>query len=288
MLHAPIHPPDRTLNMTTSIRFEGGTAVITGAASGIGSGLARHAAKLGMQVVLADLDLDKLNAVAHGLQTETLCVPTDVRKPEALEALAEATWQRFGGVDLLFNNAGIMATGFSWEISPERFENSFAVNVHGVLNGLRSFVPRMLERNVPARIINTASVGGFLASPLMAPYSATKFAVVALTESLHGELKMLGTPVGVSLLAPGPVRSGIFDNPFGDALDRPEVRGFVDTMRQMLDAHGLTPDQFAERVFEGIREDRYWLIPQPQVLNDALQRRVEDILAGRDPVMPSL
>ena len=274
--------------MTSSIRFEGGTAVITGAASGIGSGLARYAAKLGMRVVLADLDPAKLEAVAAELDTETLCVPTDVRKPEAVEALAEATWQRFGGADLLFNNAGVMATGFSWEISPERFENIFAVNVHGVLNGMRSFVPRMLERNVPARIVNTASVGGFLPSPLMAPYSATKFAVVALTESLYGELKMLGAPVGVSLLAPGPVQSGIFNDPFGDALDRPEVRGFVDTLRKMLTEHGLTPDQFAERVFDGIREGQYWLIPQPQVLDGALQRRAEDILAVRDPALPTL
>ncbi|MBN3818304.1 SDR family NAD(P)-dependent oxidoreductase [Paraburkholderia sp. Se-20369] len=207
--------------------------------------------------------------------------------PDAVDALAEAAWRRFGGVDLLFNNAGVMATGFSWEITPERFERSFAINVHGVLNGIRSFVPRMLERNVRAHIVNTASVGGFLPSPLMSPYSASKFAVVALTESLYGELKMLGAPVGVSLLAPGPVQSAIFSDPFGDTLDRPEVRGFVDTMRTMLSAHGLTPDAFAERVFDGIRDGRYWLIPQPETIDGALQRRTADILAARDPSLPS-
>ncbi|NTX44104.1 SDR family NAD(P)-dependent oxidoreductase [Burkholderia cepacia] len=273
--------------MTNPIRFDGGTAVITGAASGIGSGLARHAAGLGMRVVLADLDPAKLDAFAATLDTDVLCVPTDVSRPEAVDALAEAAWQRFGGVDLLFNNAGVMATGFSWEITPERFERSFAINVHGVLNGIRSFVPRMLERNVPARIVNTASVGGFLPSPLMSPYSATKFAVVALTESLYGELKMLGAPVGVSLLAPGPVQSGIFNDPFGAVHDRPEVLGFVDTMRSMLNAHGLTPDAFAERVFDGIRAGRYWLIPQPETIDGALQRRTDDILAARDPSLPS-
>jgi NAD(P)-dependent dehydrogenase (short-subunit alcohol dehydrogenase family) len=273
--------------MTSSIRFDGGTAVITGAASGIGSGLARHAAKLGMRVVLADLEPARLDAIAATLNANVMCVPTDVSRPDAVDALADAAWRRFGCVDLLFNNAGVMTTGFSWEISPERFERSFAVNVHGVMNGIRSFVPRMLARNTPAHVVNTASVGGFLPSPLMSPYSATKFAVVALTESLYGELKMLGAPVGVSLLAPGPVRSAIFDDPFGDAFDRPEVRGFVETMRTMLTAHGLTPDQFAERVFDGIREGRYWLVPQPETIDGALQRRTEDILAARNPSLPA-
>jgi NAD(P)-dependent dehydrogenase (short-subunit alcohol dehydrogenase family) len=273
--------------MTSSPSFKGGTAVITGAASGIGSGLARHAAALGMRLVLADLDPARLEAFAATLDAEVLCVPTDVSRPEAVDALAAAAWQRFGGVDLLFNNAGIMATGFSWEISHERFERAFAVNVHGVLNGIRSFVPRMLERNAPAHIVNTASVGGFLPSPLMSPYSATKFAVVALTESLHGELKMLGAPIGVSLLAPGPVHSAIFDDPFGDTGDRAEVRAFVDTMRGMLNAYGLTPDQFAERVFEGIGKGNYWLIPQPETLDAALQQRTETILARRNPELPT-
>ena len=273
--------------MASSFRFKGGIAVITGAASGIGSGLARHAAALGMRVVLADLDRDRLEAFASTLDTEVLCVPTDVSCPDAVESLAQAAWQRFGGVDLLFNNAGIMATGFSWEISHARFERSFAVNVHGVLNGLRSFVPRMLERNVPAHIVNTASVGGFLPSPLMSPYSATKFAVVALTESLHGELKMLGAPIGVSLLAPGPVQSAIFDDPFGDTRDRPEVQAFVETMRTMLTMHGLTPDQFAARVFDGIEKGDYWLIPQPEIIDAGLRQRTETILARRNPELPA-
>lgn len=273
--------------MTETLRIKGGTAVITGAASGIGSGLARHAASLGMRLVLADLDPARLDAFAATLDADVLCVPTDVSRPEAVDALAEAAWQRFGGVDLLFNNAGIMATGFIWEIAPERFERSFDVNVHGVLNGIRSFVPRMLERNVAAHIVNTASIGGFLPSPLMSPYSATKFAVVALTESLYGELKMLGAPVGVSLLAPGPVKSGIFDDPFGDALDRPEVGAFVEALRSMLSSHGLTPDAFAARVFDGILAGRYWLVPQPEMIDGALQQRAADILAANNPALPA-
>ena len=269
----------------------GGTAVITGAASGIGSGLARHAASLGMRLVLADVDQRRLDAFAATLDTEVLAVATDVRSADAVDELARRAWERFGGVELLFNNAGVMTTGLTWEIPPDRYRQAFAVNVDGVLNGIRSFVPRMLAAGRPARIVNTASVGGFLPSPLMSPYSATKFAVVALTESLYGELKMLNAPVGVSLLAPGPVRSGIFDDPFGNAhgegAQRPEVRQFVGTMRSMLEAYGLTPDEFARRVFEGIGEGRYWLMPQPETIDDALRARVEGILARRDPVLPA-
>jgi NAD(P)-dependent dehydrogenase (short-subunit alcohol dehydrogenase family) len=273
--------------MNEQIRFHGGTAVITGAASGIGAGLARKAAQLGINLVLADLNAGQLDAFAATLETNVVCVPTDVSDPAAVEALAARAWEAFGGVDLLFNNAGIMSTGFSWQIEPARFARSFDVNVNGVLNGIRAFVPRMLATGTPAHIVNTASVGGFLPSPMMAPYSATKFAVVALTESLHYELQMLQAPIRVSLLAPGPVKSEIFADPFGDAGDNPMVQQFVTTMRQMLDQHGLTPDEFAERAFAGIREGKYWLIPQPETIDDALRQRTDAILARHNPMLPS-
>ncbi|MFD2499300.1 SDR family NAD(P)-dependent oxidoreductase [Rhizorhabdus histidinilytica] len=147
-------------------------AVITGAASGIGLGLAREAARRGMRLVLADRDADALAAAADALP-DALAVPTDVTDPAAVERLAAAAYDRLGPVDLLFNNAGIMATGFSWEIDPARWDASLKVNIGGVLNGIRAFVPRMLQAARPARIVNTASVGGFNPSPLMAPYSAT-------------------------------------------------------------------------------------------------------------------
>lgn len=273
--------------MNEQIRLQGGTAVITGAASGIGTGLARKASQLGMNLVLADIDAGQLEAFAATLEANVVSVPTDVCDPAALEALAEHAWEAFGGVDLLFNNAGIMATGFSWQIEPARFERSFAVNVNGVLNGIRAFVPRMLAAGKPAHIVNTASVGGFLPSPLMAPYSASKFAVVALTESLHYELQLLKAPIRVSLLAPGPVKSAIFSDPFGDAGDNPMVQQFVATLRDMLEQHGITPDEFAERTFAGIREGKYWLLTHPEVLDAPLKQRTESILARRNPVLPS-
>jgi NAD(P)-dependent dehydrogenase (short-subunit alcohol dehydrogenase family) len=268
--------------LADSLRIKGGVAVITGAASGIGTGLAHKALALGMKVVLADVKADALNAFAATLSGEVLAVATDVSDAAAVEALADRAYAAFGDVDLLFNNAGVMATGLSWEIEPARWDRSIGVNFYGVLHGVRSFVPRLLEAGRPAHIVNTASVGGFMASPMMAPYSVTKYAVVALTEALRGELEMLKAPVGVSLLAPGPVDSGIFNDPFGGTV-RPEVQQFVDYLRKLLSEHGLSPDEFAELVFAGIAEGAFWIIPQPHAFDDGFRRRVEDILARRNP-----
>lgn len=247
-------------------------AVITGAASGIGAGLAREAARRGMQVVLADRDAAALEAVAAEIGDNALPVPTDVTDIGAVEELAELAYRHFGPVDLLFNNAGVMTTGLSWEIPADKWKASWQVNVEGILNGLRAFVPRLIAADRPARIVNTASVGGFLPSPLMAPYSATKFAVVALTEALAGELKMLGTKIEVSLLAPGPVKSGIFRDPPPDAAEQ-----FHGVMTSMLEQNGLEPDEFASRVFDAIDRGDYWIIPQPEAFDEGFAARIETI-----------
>jgi NADP-dependent 3-hydroxy acid dehydrogenase YdfG len=131
--------------------FTNKIAVITGAASGIGAGLAREAARRGMRVVLADRNVEALSAVANEIGEAATAIPTDVTNASAVEALAEAVFQRHGAVDLLFNNAGVMTTGLSWEIPPEKWEASWKVNVEGILNGLRAFVPRMIAADRPAR-----------------------------------------------------------------------------------------------------------------------------------------
>lgn len=251
-----------------------GVAVITGAASGIGAGLARCAAARGMTVVLADRDVERLDQVAA--ETGGIAVPTDVSDPAALDCLAERAFAA-GPVDLLFNNAGIMATGNAWEIPLGDWRRAIDINVMGVVNGLSAFVPRLLAAGRQSRIVNTASVGGFLPSPLMAPYSATKFAIVGLTEALAGELAMLDSNVAVSLLAPGPVKSAIF----GQEAGRGEAR-FAGVMQAMLDANGLDPGEFAERVFAAIDRGDYWIVPQPEALNPALATR-NAIIAERRP-----
>ncbi|MGH8445165.1 MAG: SDR family NAD(P)-dependent oxidoreductase [Solimonas sp.] len=274
--------------MNPILKIEGGVAVITGAASGIGMGLARHALKLGMRVVAADVAADKLAALVAELRGsgDIVAVPTDVTDATSVDALADAAWRHYGGVDLLFNNAGIMATGFSWQIDAARWRRTLDVNIGGVVNGVRAFVPRLLAAQRPAHIVNTASIGGFLASPLMAPYSASKFAVVALTESLRSEMEMLQAPVGVSLLAPGPVITGIFDDPFGGLVD-PATEQFVAQMRAMTTQYGIAPEPFAERVFAALRDGLFWIIPQPEALDDALRAKTDGVLACRNPALPS-
>lgn len=253
-------------------------AVITGAAGGIGSGLAREAARRGMQVVLADRDEDMLLAVARDIGNAAYPVVTDVTDREACQALAEKVWHAHGGVDLLFNNAGVLTTGNCWEIEPEQWQRSWAVNVEGILNGLRAFVPRLIAAGRPARIVNTASVGGFLPAPLMAPYSATKFAVVALTESLAGELKALGVPIEVSLLSPGPVKSGIWREP-----PAPAARGLHKAIVDMIAEDGLTGDQFAPLVFDAIDRGDYWIFPHPEALEPAFSHRNRLIVERQPP-----
>jgi NAD(P)-dependent dehydrogenase (short-subunit alcohol dehydrogenase family) len=262
--------------------FTGKTAVITGAASGIGLGLAREGARRGLRLILADRDAAALAAAADGIDG-AIAVPTDVTDAAAVAALADRAFAEFGRVDLLFNNAGIMATGFTWEIDPKRWDASLAVNVGGVLNGLRAFVPRMIDQGGPSRIVNTASVGGFSPSPLMSPYSATKFAVVAITEALKAELDMLGAPVGVSLLAPGPVRSAIFDDPFASTTIHPATEGFVNTLRAMIAEHGMDPEPFAAAVFDTIARGDYWIFPQPEAIDPMLERRTRMILDRSEP-----
>ena len=249
------------------------TCVITGAASGIGAGLARHAASLGMKLVLADWNEGALNRLAEDLQTEVLAVPTDVRDEGAVEALARAAFERFGQVDLVFNNAGVLSSGLTWEIAAATWQRSLAVNIGGVVNVIRAFVPRLIAADRPARIVNTSSLGGFLTSPFMAPYSATKFAIVAITEALAAELAVTGSKVEVSLLAPGPVKSAIMDEPAPA-----QTADFMAMLRGMSDENGMSPEELAALVFEAIGRGEYWIIPHPEMLDEPLRDRTRMII----------
>lgn len=252
--------------------------VITGAASGIGAGLARHAASLGMKLVLADWNEEALNRLAGELPGEVLAVPTDVRDDAAVESLARAAFERFGQVDLVFNNAGVLSSGLTWEIDAATWQRSLAVNIGGVVNVIRAFVPRLVAADRPARIVNTSSLGGFLTSPFMAPYSATKFAIVAITEALAAELAATGSKVQVSLLAPGPVKSAIMDEPAPAP-----TAGFMAMLRGMSDENGMSADELAVLVFEAIGRGDYWIIPHPEMLDEPLRERIRMIIDRSPP-----
>ncbi len=268
--------------------FGGKTAVITGAGSGIGAALARHAAGLGMRLVLADVAEERLQQVAGELTgaAEVLAVPTDVTDAAAVERLAARAYDELGPVRLLFNNAGIESTGPLWELTPQRWDLMMKVNVYGVFHGIHAFVPRMRADGGPASIVNTSSIGGLSVGPFQGAYIASKFAVQALTECLFMELQAEGAAIAVSVVTPGPVATQIFEDAV--ALEgAPGADGYRTTMRSMLREHGLTPDQAAAIIFEGVAEERFWIFTHPEMVQEVVTRRA-DIILNATPPTPRL
>ena len=191
--------------------LHGKIAVVTGAASGFGREIAKECASRGMRVVLADLDLVGAEQVGRELNTEWIACRSDVSKAADLNALAEKTIGRFGQAHLLVNNAGVMTAGGIWQAPAEYWDWLFAVNVKGVVHGIRAFVPVMLKQGVEAHVLNTASLAGLVSLLMLGAYTASKHAVVALSECLHHELVQTGAPIGVSVLCPAYVQTGIAD-----------------------------------------------------------------------------
>jgi NAD(P)-dependent dehydrogenase (short-subunit alcohol dehydrogenase family) len=203
--------------------FTGKVAVITGAASGIGRGLAQRCVEEGMRVVLADIEapaLAQAEAELRGAGATVLAVPTDVAQARAVEALAERTMQTFGAVHLLCNNAGVGAGGSIWESSLDDWEWVLGVNLWGVIHGVRSFVPLMLAQDTACHVVNTASIAGLLSYHPSASYQVTKHAAVALSEHLYHSLAERQAKIGVSVLCPGWVRTRILES----ARNRPAAR----------------------------------------------------------------
>ena len=276
-------------------QFENKVAVITGGGSGFGREFALKGAALGMKLVLADVDVKGLAEtveMVRKLGAEALGVPTDVSDAEQVDALARATLDTFGGVHLLFNNAGVGTGGFVWESSANDWAWVFGVNVMGVANGVRAFTPLMLEQNEPAHIVNTASVAGFLASPAMGVYNASKHAVVALTETLYHDLAIVGGPVGCSLLCPAFVPTGIAQaersRPEGLRNDSPLTVSQQMADRQLtkaVESGRVSAKDVAEMTFDAVREQRFYVLTHPKILA-SVQLRFDDILGLRNPTDP--
>ncbi|HRA24386.1 MAG TPA: SDR family NAD(P)-dependent oxidoreductase, partial [Usitatibacteraceae bacterium] len=189
-----------------------GTAVITGAAEGIGRAIAEEAAERGMRLVLADIDAARLEATVAALRAtgaEVEGLRTDVSKAAEVDALADFAFSRFGGVRLLVANAGVACAKPVWETTPGDWEWVMGVNLYGVTNALRAFLPRMLASGEPGHVSATASMAGLLSLPSMAAYNASKHAVVTVMEGLHHDLTARGARIGASVLCPGWVRTRI-------------------------------------------------------------------------------
>lgn len=267
--------------------LSGRTAVITGAGSGIGRALAVHCAAQRMRLVLADVDADALAATAEEAgQDRAMLVPTDVSDPDAVEALAERTFATTGDVGVLFNNAGVATGGWIWESTPEDWAWILGVNLMGVVHGVRSFVPRMMKQGQAAHIVNTSSAAGLLSVPAASAYCASKHAVVTLSECLFHELQLKQVQIGVSVLCPSFVQTGIVDSERHRpaSLRRPgspHVPRDENLERGMRNAT-LSAADIARITLQGVLDGTFYVVPHEGVL-DGVQARLRHILHGTSP-----
>jgi len=273
----------------------GKVAVVTGAASGIGLALARAFAAEGMRLVLADVEEDSLGAAVDDLAatgTEVIGVPTDVSLAASVDTLAARVADRFGAAHVVCNNAGVATPGDPWDGPVSLWEWMFAVNVLGVVHGIRAFLPMLLAQG-DGHIVNTASAAGLRARPHLAPYVASKYAVVGLSESLFLDLAQSAPGVGVSVLCPTWVRTRIVDGArnwlprFGTAPERSDEEQALHELATAALADGADPASIATAVIDAVRSRRFWVIPDPAVL-DEVQQRAEGARDGRNPSLPRL
>ncbi len=280
--------------------FANRVAVITGAAHGIGYGLAERAAQEGMRVVMADIDAEALHAGAEALRAagaDVRAVVTDVSQFDQVEALAEAALDAFGAIHLVFSNAGISSLDDLhkpvWDVRASEWKNVIAVNIGGVANSIRVFVPRLVAQPDESHLVFTASETGLDTAPGMGLYRATKHAAVSLCEGLYQDLQQhgLGDKIGVSLLCPGPVDTHITQGALarfaaesgGAAPDAPVAKAaahVIEVLRQ-----GMTPAEVAARTFDAIRARQFYIITHPEVKERARQR-VDNIIREQPPANP--
>ncbi len=214
-------------------RLEGRTAVVTGAASGIGLALVEALVSHGMRVVMADLDKEKLEGQAARLMGsggDVTAVVVDVRDSDAVEGLGQVAVQRYGSLHVAVNNAGIVTRGNSWEISLEEWHRIIDVDLWGVIHGIRSFVPRILASGDEGHVVNTASMAAVLPLGRLGPYTVAKHGVLGLSDVLRAELDAIGAPIGVSVVMPGMIRTGM--NPMGTVPAEVVATNIVDAVRR--------------------------------------------------------
>jgi len=284
--------------MTT---WQGGIAVITGAASGFGLEASRIAARRGMRVVMADVQADALDAAAaeiRGLGVEVLPFRLDVSKAAEVDALAQATLQTFGTPNFVFNNAGVGAGGLIWEHTLKDWEWVIGVNLMGVAHGVRVFTPLMLDaaKADPAwhgHIVNTASMAGLLNAPNMGVYNVTKHAVVSLSETLYQDLSLVTDQVHAHVLCPYFVPTGIHrsernrPDAFADAQARPTKSQLIaQAMSDKAVTSGkVSAAEVAQFVFDAMDAQRFYIYSHPRSLAN-VQTRLEDIMTPRNPSDP--
>jgi NAD(P)-dependent dehydrogenase (short-subunit alcohol dehydrogenase family) len=279
--------------------FKGKTAVLTGAGSGFGLECARIGARLGMHLVLVDVQQDALDAAAAELTAagvQVLARKVDVSSAEQMEALAQAVQARFGAPHFVFNNAGVGAGGLVWENTVKDWDWVLGVNLWGVIHGVRLFTPMMLEaaKKDPAyqgHIVNTASMAGLLTPPNMGIYNVSKHAVVSLTETLYQDLKLVSDQISASVLCPYFVPTGISQSQRNRPADLAEQ---APTQSQLIGqamsdkavgSGKVTAAEVAQKVFDAMAVDQFYIFSHPQALGN-VQSRMDCIVQQKNPADP--
>jgi NAD(P)-dependent dehydrogenase (short-subunit alcohol dehydrogenase family) len=276
--------------------LSGRVAVVTGAASGIGLGLARRFAEEGMKLVLADVEaapLERARAELADAGREVIAARVDVSQAREVEALCDQAYERFAAVHVLCNNAGVGGSGLQplWKQSLREWEWVLGVNLWGVIHGIRAFVPRMLEQDTAGHIVNTASVAGLVDGGGI--YGATKHAVVSLSESLYRQLAAANSKLGVSVLCPGFVDTHIWDSPRNRPAhlapeEAPSERALqrAAAQREQLRATlatGYSPAEVAAAVVDGIRAERFYVVAAQPAIKELIRLRAERVVSEANP-----
>ena len=279
--------------------FKGKTAVLTGAGSGFGLECARIAAQNGMNVVLVDVQKDALDAAKTELEatgTQVMARLVDVSNAAQMQALANDVQQQFGAPHFVFNNAGVASGGLLWENTEADWQWVLGVNVWGVIHGVRLFTPMMLEAakkdsSYQGHIVNTASMAGLLTPPNMGVYNVSKHAVVALTETLYQDLKLVTDQISASVLCPYFVPTGITQShrnrPSTLKADKPTQSQLIgQAMSDKAVSSGkVTAAEVAQSVFDAMSQDQFYIYSHPQALGN-VQSRMESIVQQHNPPDP--
>ena len=281
--------------------FKNKTAVLTGAASGFGLECARIGARLGMNLVLADVQQDALDKAAQEMRlagVSVLAVRLDVSKAVEVESLGRAVLERFGPPHLIFNNAGVSAGGLIWEASVKEWEWVLGVNLMGVAHGVRVFTPMMLDaaRRDPAyrgHIVNTASMAGLLNPPNMGVYNVSKHAVVSLSETLYQDLTLVTGQIGASVLCPFFVPTGIIQSQRNRPVELQEAEAKPTKSQRIGEAMAnkavgsgkVSAAEVAQRVFDAVAANRFYIYSHPKALR-SVQSRFDDLMQARNPTDP--
>ncbi len=280
--------------------FQDKVAVITGGANGLGREFALTAHKLGMKLVLADVQQDMLDKTRDELEAQgaqVLAMICDVRKGEQVQALADATMAKFGAVHLLFNNAGVGSGGLIWENSEADWEWVLGVNVWGVVHGVRIFTKLMLEcaKNDPAfegHIVNTASMAGLLNAPTMGVYNVSKHAVVSLSETLYHDLQLVEAPIGASVLCPYFVPTGISQSHRNRPADVAMTENATASQKaaqamtvKAVESGKVTAADVSQITFDAIRDGQFYIYSHPGALA-GVGARMDEIVNQKNPGDP--